>query len=354
MEPQNATIVRLSPSTGGDNQISVVSFEEAFGEHSEFRGRGRARRQKRKLARIQNRGARKAARQSNRAAQQEARQTRKDTRKSRRVARKSMGDEPDADPEDTQSQDVPQDNYTAPQDDGSQDDSSSQDDSGQSESSSDEAAVMDQFAPDNSQDDSSDSFDGDADSNAFTHDADGTSVSVDPSIADITRKLVWNKEARRRVVQQKVDLDRQRMANKNNGRMLSQLTSQIADLDIQIGKYENRIDQLRDQLKGYGDHPHIGRGVHKAETDLQKAKEAKSTFDDSAKIKDTIVSKGLSPEFGENRIDIPAYPAMNKVEIQSSADGDQRIAMPKGTLIGAIGLIGLASLLVWATSPEKR
>jgi len=81
-------IITLEPEV----QVEGVSFEEAFGEHSELKGRGRARRQdrrqKRRMTRIENRAIRKSAKQ-------EARQGRKDTRKSRRVARKAMGDEPE-------------------------------------------------------------------------------------------------------------------------------------------------------------------------------------------------------------------------------------------------------------------
>lgn len=102
---ENATIIRLEPNGPGvSNNLKVASFEEAFlgenssmeGENSsELRGRGRARRQKRKLKKIASRGERKQARQTIRAQQQEARQVRKDTRKTRRVARKQMGDEPE-------------------------------------------------------------------------------------------------------------------------------------------------------------------------------------------------------------------------------------------------------------------
>ena len=86
-----ATIITLEPEV----QIEGVSFEEAFGENSELRGRGRARRQQRRqerrMKRISNRAERKRAKQTMRAEQQEARQVRKDKRKSRRVARKEMG-----------------------------------------------------------------------------------------------------------------------------------------------------------------------------------------------------------------------------------------------------------------------
>lgn len=91
------------------------SFEEAFGEYSEARGRGRARRKKRKLERIANRAevraarqaARKerqqgriqkraeaqAARQAKRTAATEMRAERKGIRKLRRVERQAIGRE---------------------------------------------------------------------------------------------------------------------------------------------------------------------------------------------------------------------------------------------------------------------
>jgi hypothetical protein len=86
-----ATIITLEPEV----QIEGVSFEEAFGESSELKGRGRERRRKRRqerrMKRIRDRQERKRAKQEMRAEQQEARQLRKDKRKSRRVARKEMG-----------------------------------------------------------------------------------------------------------------------------------------------------------------------------------------------------------------------------------------------------------------------
>jgi cobalamin biosynthesis protein CobT len=86
-----ATIITLEPEV----QIEGVSFEEAFGESSELKGRGRERRRKRRqerrMKRIRDRQERKRAKQEMRAEQQEARQVRKDKRKSRRVARKEMG-----------------------------------------------------------------------------------------------------------------------------------------------------------------------------------------------------------------------------------------------------------------------
>ena len=56
-------IITLSPRKDSDNTITVATFEEAFGEFSEFKGRARARRQKRKLTRIARKTERKQAKQ---------------------------------------------------------------------------------------------------------------------------------------------------------------------------------------------------------------------------------------------------------------------------------------------------
>lgn len=99
-----ATIVKLGSGQGAD--LQVVGFDEAFGEWSEARGRGRARRKKRKLERISNRrevrsARRKARIEGRREAQQarlekrraamEARQEKRTSRKKYRVERRALG-----------------------------------------------------------------------------------------------------------------------------------------------------------------------------------------------------------------------------------------------------------------------
>lgn len=55
----NARIIQLAPTS----KISAVSFEDAFGDYSNAQGKGRERRKKRKLERIENRAEVKASRQ---------------------------------------------------------------------------------------------------------------------------------------------------------------------------------------------------------------------------------------------------------------------------------------------------
>jgi hypothetical protein len=104
----DARIIRI-----GDvpENLQPASFEEAFGEFSDFKGRGRARRQERKLDRIEKKQVRKTAkqtakankqvgRQQVRAAKQGARQERKiqrqgflTNRKQMRTERRAIGQE---------------------------------------------------------------------------------------------------------------------------------------------------------------------------------------------------------------------------------------------------------------------
>lgn len=78
----------------------TASFEEAFGDYSEARGKGRARRAERraarranKMERISSRGEARAARRANKQAAVEDRQTRRQTRVSGRIGRRQLRDE---------------------------------------------------------------------------------------------------------------------------------------------------------------------------------------------------------------------------------------------------------------------
>ena len=76
-----ATIVTLGPASDGP-----ITFEEAFGEYSEARGKGRERRKKRKLERVENRREVKQARTE---ARGEVKGERQEARVSRRAKRKT-------------------------------------------------------------------------------------------------------------------------------------------------------------------------------------------------------------------------------------------------------------------------
>lgn len=94
----NARIIQLAPTS----KISAVSFEDAFGDYSNAQGRGRERRKKRKLERIENRAEVKAARQGARQEKIAGRQAIRGqrvagreelqlARKGKRLAKREMG-----------------------------------------------------------------------------------------------------------------------------------------------------------------------------------------------------------------------------------------------------------------------
>jgi len=94
----NATIISLEPSNSNVERSAVSSvrsatFEEAFGEYSELRGKRRKKRQDRKMDRIEARKERKTGRiegrKAKRLARVEARDEVRSARQDRRIARKS-------------------------------------------------------------------------------------------------------------------------------------------------------------------------------------------------------------------------------------------------------------------------
>lgn len=93
----NATIISLEPAnTNVERSASAVrsaTFEEAFGEYSELRGKRRKKRQDRKMDKIEARKERKTgrieARKAKRLARVEARDEVRSERQDRRIARKS-------------------------------------------------------------------------------------------------------------------------------------------------------------------------------------------------------------------------------------------------------------------------
>jgi hypothetical protein len=92
-----ATIITLGPSNTSSSTSTAprvaATFEEAFGEFSEARGKGRAKRQARKLDRRKKKTERKVARQTSKQekikAKQETKQVRRGGRQEARIARRA-------------------------------------------------------------------------------------------------------------------------------------------------------------------------------------------------------------------------------------------------------------------------
>ena len=87
------TIIKLGGVSDSSMVVRSATFEEAFGDYSEARGKGRARRQARRLDRQENKAERKVARQTTKqakiGAKQETRQLRKGGRQEARIGRRA-------------------------------------------------------------------------------------------------------------------------------------------------------------------------------------------------------------------------------------------------------------------------
>lgn len=332
-----ATIVTLSPKVDGAEN---VSFEEAFGEFSEARGRGRNRRQKRKLDRIAKRRERKKARQSMRAEQQESRQLRKDTRKSRRVLRKGMGEEPETE-EQTTSQEQSQDTGSE-QDSGSnqsqgsdyapsmsQESDSAQDnqgngegeyqgegggysadDEGQNESEGGDDAEVDN---ETGESDEESGFTGevsgidgainispeDAEWNEYFSSAEGK-AKINPKVKELSRKIEQNKEMIGRLQKQydKMVKNQNAKADKLNARILKR-KSILAELESKLAGYSKFDGDDYSQARGGK------RGVARRKAEVRQAK--RMARQERKRIrKGTPVEENLKAEFSEQRIEVPA------------------------------------------------
>ncbi len=349
MDTEYATIVKLSPST---EPIGVVSFEQAFGEHSEFKGRGRARRQKRRqarrLKRIHDRQERQNLRQEGRLA-----------RKKRRKDAKNDGDE---------DEEAPAEEGAAPEEGAPEEESQDQGQDPAAEEGQDPAA------------DEAESFDGDYDSADGDYDsADGDYDSADgdydsaegdpdqsgaigpmkkklhPEIKELSKKIVWNKEAIRRHKNKKrkyeADFKRVGENNKNNTHapQLSKIRKVIQVEDMEIQKHEDRLKQLQDLMKTkFHKHPHVKHALKHAHGLLRKHKEKKASFDDQSKVQETLIDKSLDPSITTDKIEIPAQPVMRTVELSSSADGlgDKIKSMSFGTkLVIGVAVVGVLAYL---------
>lgn len=339
---ENARVITLSPST----TFEAVTFEEAFGEHSEASGRRQAKkaerqaaRQERKIQRQENRAAKKvakvnvhaakkaakqAARQERRLAKQEAksgrqevRQGRRTTRVENRIARRNVR-RPDEEPvqEDETSiamQDTPtvNDNYSQPETGGD----------GEGTAESDANDFEPKYSQDlnedlggdevESQEDADEQMDESEDEDNFSG-ADG--ADIEGNVADIQNRIKANA-----LLIDKIKASLNRLRQSMNQRLTeAQRNKIIQDMNgfkAALEKRLNRAIELDAQLeafsgangRGHGrrhkKHPHrkhTNRGLHRGVRRRPNL---------------TTVESGLHADIQKNRIVVPA------AETNSSADG---------------------------------
>ena len=351
-------IITLSPRKDSDNTITVATFEEAFGEFSEFKGRARARRQKRKRTRIARKTERKQAKQQMRTATMQSKQARKMGRKQNKVARKQLGQE-EEDPIEQGSAD-PNAGYvdttaTDPNAGYVEDPNAGYVDEGggyapepvggelapeeYAEESTEDYGGGDEYAEefegadgDNTDNDDYD-YTADADNKIdlgaedYFINVDGKKQKIHPSVKDIAKKIEWNKEL----------LSRLQLKLQN-----AKTDAEKEQLNASIKKRQGRIGELEAKLEGYSSARGKGKAERNSRREVRKAKVVarkervratkvgKKVGKMAKKIakkmpmgggvggdggSETPVDRELNPEMGNNSIEIPAS------EQGSGADG---------------------------------
>lgn len=345
------TIIKLEPTEGSANVVvrTDATFEEAFGDYSNARGRGRARRKSKKLSKIADkrevkqakrggrqedrlarRSTRKGSRQEMRSSQQEARQERKNVRSSGRQSRKDSKnvseqdrenynqdqentrlskDPVDSDSESTDeaTKDLGSNNApsSAPMS-SSQDSGSGSDDSGYQDSSSDEEwggnAPTDENYGDSQSEDGSEQSDSEysqeenefADDSIFNFEGMDGKVVVTPLVKDNVYKLKNNARAHK-------DLSDRRSLMERNG-------DNTKGIDIQINNTRKRMSELKSCLDDYcnADGSHQERKRRHDEVGMAMGRKSRRRKHVQYGGSEVPVEDGLDASFSKQRIEVPA------------------------------------------------
>lgn len=345
------TIIKLEPTLGSANVVvrTDATFEEAFGDYSDARGRGRAKRKARKLSRISNRrevkqarrggrqedrlarrATRKGSRQEMRNSQQEARQERKNVRSSGRQSRKDsknvseqdrenynqdqentrLSKDPiDSDSESTDETTKDSGSNNAPSSapmSSSQDSGSSSDDSGYQDSSSDEEwggnAPTDENYGDSQSEDGTEQSDSEysqeenefADDSIFNFEGMDGKVVVTPLVKDNVYKLKNNARAHK-------DLSDRRALMARNG-------DNTKGIDMQINNTRQRMSELKSCLDDYcnADGSQQQRRRRNDEVSIAMGRKVRRRRNIEHGGSEVPVQDGLDASFSKQRIEVPA------------------------------------------------
>jgi hypothetical protein len=363
-----ATIVKLGGGQGND--LQVVGFDEAFGEYSSARGRGRARRKKRKLERIKNRSEvrsarRKARIEGRREAQQarlekrraamEARQEKRTARKDYRVKRKAMGQDVEGEMDEQTAIENGEQGYSPEQGGGGyqeeqggggyqeeqggggyqeeqggggyqdsgedwntppqgfdQSDEGGYDEGGYDEGGSDEGG-----SDEGGYDDGGESYGGGAEDETgfdgvmgaedrFSEFQDGLTVS--PEAKNLADKLEWNKELYARLSRRKAILQNHSQSTSKIDKHLFQVKNRIAELDAKLTKYANCEGEYSN-AEGRPANAEIAKRRRMVGKARKFAKRQRMQMHKQMRVNGgdaTQVQSDLKPQFGNQRIVVPA------------------------------------------------
>lgn len=363
---EGTRIITLAPTDDTDSsEVRVATFEEAFGEHSEWRGRGRARRQARRASRQQHRRDAKQARLDAREARKDERHQRKRDRKSADEAAKNAPEDAPADaPTDSSGQPAgaPSDSGQgggasgapdgAPDSGGSggggatadnsqlndpasggggnggggETEQSSGDSGGSTDPSDDSAGIDDEAsnafdaAPYNPHE----TFPSANEDNQEFSEAEGGKTPVHPDIQAIAHAIAENKEVIMKLEKSMANIEKEsafiqknEKASADKAKKLHSLSDSYAKSREKLEKRRERIVHLEEILKHkHGEHhPHIKQAHKNAESKIQREKEGKMAAKDAVATKKnikTLVQSELRPKFSTNKIVVPAVKAPAK------------------------------------------
>jgi hypothetical protein len=255
-----SVIIDLDGAANGNTTVTnTATYDQAFlGEpFSEARGKGRARRKKRKLERIKNRrevkterrkiksdrqeerigrrAKRKSSRQEMRDSQQEARMNRRNKRAEEKESRNAEEDTQDSEEVTTPTDDTADSgNYASDTDDSGDYASDSEDSGDYADDSEDSGDYSEDFDGEDFDGDSADDFAGEQ-SNFVSELNGGTSTS--PIVDTICMKIEWNNEMISRL-----------MAAKNKMEAKGQDTSKVTTA---LGQKFDRVQQLEGKLENF-------------------------------------------------------------------------------------------------------
>jgi len=344
----------------------VATFEDAFGEFSEARGRGRKRRQDRRkdkrkarqekrMDRIKNRAERRKEKRKMRAEALEGRLGKRKRRKEERVSRKAMGDSGEeeyaTEEETTEEPEGEEVESEEGSEEGSEEEPMEESEEEYSEEESEEESGADGYYGFNAKTDNFDeyfTFVGDDFYNldAIVYDnniydigefskgaedyyssADGTPSQINPKVAQITNKIEWNKEfiARLNKKMRSSRMGREEAAKlkkslKNRQDALARLQQQLKNYSTIATKRKGAVETNKEigkalnvsrynRLKAIGG-SRLGMSPEKA---LSKSMELNKR---RAEMKETPVSSELDADISQGRIVVP--PSENTTASSSS------------------------------------
>lgn len=283
-----------------DNTGTAVTFEEAFGEQSELKGRGRARRQARKMDRINNRKTRKSAKR-------QARQERKNTRVEGRINRKATKGQAQRDEAIAEAENEQAVNALQPQEEESTTGYEQQE---SSDSGYEEAP--EELDQDSEAEETESEFEaGSTSEYTSSFDAESSDASGKKSDKSILDKINWHKKS--------IDFHNNKIAGIKKALSTGKLPSnQVAGNAKLIRELEAKVNRSKERLIEL----------------TRKLNSQSGSF--------TKVNRSLDAKIEPNRIEIPASSSAEGSDDFLSFDAKETIKKNKNVLIG----VGVAAAVI--------